>query len=70
MNIVTTISATRMISTNEVVTFTEMLDNTEWVRSVEDTVLFPVPLRTCVSGLTATGDLLHILSSLKLPPKN
>ena len=71
MNIVTTITATSTMRTKEVVTLTETEERTLCVRSVEDIELFPVELRTCVSGDTLTGLLLHIFfSSLKLAPKN
>ena len=71
MNIVTTITATSTTRMKEVVTLTETEERTLCVRSVDDIELLPVELRTCVSGDTLKGLLLHIFfSSLKLPPKN
>lgn len=69
MNIVKIMRATSTTNTKDVVMFTEIDDKTLWVRSVEEIELFPVELKTCVSGEADIGDLLHIFSSPKPFPK-
>ena len=70
MKIVNMINATSTTNTKLVVIFTEIDDKTLWVKSVELIELFPVEVKTWVSGEAEIGDLLHISLSLKLSPKN